>query len=212
MGGDITMPSGSNESIHEVVSNCWGNAPFDERVANIQKEMIDSIRFAHLIKTKFQESMDSNRDLKNQIEKLQASLRSQESSLTVQQSCLEPEEQHQQWGTASKETQRFEEPLEELAKLLSGLRSENAYEGIAETTGADACKLETMDDLKPFVWDEVPAELTLKEEASFKVSSESLHKDVEESSESRSGSIEPETEPVSDAPDDISETSLLDID
>merc|ERR1719488_96281 len=153
--------------------------------------------------------MDSNRDLKNQIEKLQASLRSQESSLTVQQSCLEPEEQHQQWGTASKETQRFEEPLEELAKLLSGLRSENAYEGIAETMVADACKLETetthhtMDDLKPFVWPEVPAELTLKEEASFKVSSESLHKDVEESSESRSGSIEPETEPVSDAPDDI---------
>jgi len=186
--------------------------------------MVDSIRFAQLIKKKFQESMDSNWELKKQLEKLrQTSQHAQQSSLPPQQSCLEPEELHQPLETAAKETQRFEEPLNELTRLLSGLRSET-YEDVAET---DACTnlLETeptdhkMNDLRP-AWPEVPAELTLKE-ASLdwttvaaelaKIQSdtvESLHKDAEDTCEHPSGSIEPETEPVSNASDDLSGHAL----
>merc|ERR1712137_1336039 len=155
--------------------------------------------------------MDSNRDLKNQVEKLRrASQHFQQSSLTVKQSCLEPEEPH-------KEIQRFEEPLQELTKPLSGLRCENACEDVAETAITDACTalLETEPTYhtmnEPSVCPEVTAELTLKE-ASLdwmtvtaelaKVQSdtvESLHKDAEDICKNRSGSLEPETEPVSNA-------------
>merc|ERR1712007_82582 len=164
---------------------------------------------------------DSNWDLKNQLEKLrQTSQHAQQSSLPLQQSCLEPEELHQPLETAGKETQRFEEPLNELTKLLSGLRCENVYEDVAET---DACTnvLETeatdhtMNDLKPSAWPEVPAELTLKEASLdwttvtaelVKLQSDTVepwHKDAEDTCEHPSGSIEPETEPVSNASDDL---------
>merc|ERR1712137_1066895 len=84
---------------------------------------------------------------------------------------LEPEELDQQLGIATKDTQPFEEPLEELTKLLSGLGFENAHEDVAETTVADAYEniLETgithpvLEDLKLSVWPESPAALSWKE-------------------------------------------------